>query len=143
MHEFIPYQVQLLSYLDSGCIRRSMDVPMAQKKSEQIFFAQPKVHQNKFANLNKTVPTDPLKMIPFFKQCQATHKATGILEKIANDKQPKERKTAQLPVTHSYESSYHQHCSCKYHNYHQSNRCNRKDQQSNYCHGDNQHHDHS
>jgi hypothetical protein len=43
-----------------------MDVPMAQEKSEQIFFLQPKAHKNKFANLNKTVPTDPLKMIAFF-----------------------------------------------------------------------------
>jgi hypothetical protein len=41
-----------------------MDIPTAQKKSEKIFFAQPKAHQNKFANLNKTVPTDPLKMMP-------------------------------------------------------------------------------
>ncbi len=30
-----------------------------------------------------TVPTDPLKMIAFFKQCQATNKAAGVLEKIA------------------------------------------------------------
>jgi hypothetical protein len=59
---------------------------MAQEKIEQIFFAQPKVHQNKFVNLNKTVPTDPLKMIAFFEQCQATNKAAGILEKIAKDK---------------------------------------------------------
>ncbi len=50
------------------------------------------MHQNKFANLNKMVPTDLLKMITFFEQCQATDKATGILEKIAKDKQPKERK---------------------------------------------------
>ncbi len=98
-----------------------MDVPTAQEKSEQIFFVQPKVHQNKFADLNKTVPTDPLKMIVFFKQCQATNKVAGILEKIAKDKQLKERKTAQLPVARSRESSYRQHCSHKYHNYHQSN----------------------
>jgi hypothetical protein len=95
-----------------------MDVPTAQEKSEQIFFMQPKVHKNKFANLNKTVPTDPLKMIAFFEQCQATGKAAGVLEKIAKDKQPKERKTAQLPVARSRELSYHQHCSRKYHNYH-------------------------
>jgi hypothetical protein len=63
-------------------------------KSEKIFFAWPKVHQNKFANLNKTVPTDPLKMIAFFEQCQATDKAAGVLAKITKDKQPKERKTA-------------------------------------------------
>jgi hypothetical protein len=104
-----------------------MDVPTAQEKSEQIFFAQPKTHQNKFANLNKMVPTDPLKMITFFKQCQATDKAAGILEKIAKYKQPKERKTAQLPVTRSHESSYHQHCSRKYHDYHRSDQRDRND----------------
>jgi hypothetical protein len=68
-----------------------MDVPTAQEKSEQIFFAQPKAHQNKFANLNKMVPTNRLRMIAFFEQCQATGKAAGILEKITKDKkQPKE-----------------------------------------------------
>jgi hypothetical protein len=63
-----------------------MDVPTAQEKSEQVFFAQPKAHQNKFANLNKMVPTDPLKIIAFFEQCQATNKAAGVLKKIAKDK---------------------------------------------------------
>jgi hypothetical protein len=96
-----------------------MDVPTAQEKSNQIFFAQPKAHQIKFANLNKMVPTDPLRMIVFFEQCQVTDKATGVLEKIAKDKkQPKKRKTAHLPAAHSRESSYHQHCSHKYCNDH-------------------------
>jgi hypothetical protein len=91
-----------------------MDVSTAQEKSEQVFFAQPKAHKNKSANLNKMVPTNLLKMIAFFKQCQATDKAAGILKKIAKDKQPKERKTAQLFVARSRKSSHHQHCSCKY-----------------------------
>ena len=107
MHKFMRRQVQLLSYLEGGFLCQTMDVPTAQEKSEQIFFAQPMAHKNKFADLNKRVPTDPLKMIPFFEQCQATNKAAGILEKIAKDKQPKERKTAQLPVAHSRESSNH------------------------------------
>jgi hypothetical protein len=66
-----------------------MEVRTAQEKSEQIFFAQPKAHQNKFTN--KTVPTNLLKMIAFFEQCQATNKAAGILKKIAkkDKKQPK------------------------------------------------------
>jgi hypothetical protein len=98
-----------------------MEVPTMQEKSEQIFFAQPKAHQNKFADLNKTLPTNLLKMIAFFEQCQAINKVAGILEKIAKDKkQPKEKKTAQLPVTCSHESSYWQHPSCKYPAYHQS-----------------------
>jgi hypothetical protein len=118
MHKFMRHQVQLLSYLEGGYLHQKMEVPTAQEKSEQIFFAQPKAHQNKFANLNKTVLTDLLKMIAFFEQCQATNKAAGVLEKIAKDKQPKERKTAQPPVARSRESSYHQHCSHKYCNYH-------------------------
>jgi hypothetical protein len=56
-----------------------MDVPRAQEKSEQIFFAQPKAHQNKFADLNKMVPSDPLRMIAFFEQCQATDKDDCLL----------------------------------------------------------------
>ncbi len=87
---------------------------MAQEKSEQIFFAQPKAHPNKFATLNKMVPTNPLMMIAFFEQCQASDKAVCVLEKIAKDsKQPKERKTAYLPTARSRESSYHHHRSHK------------------------------
>jgi hypothetical protein len=93
MHEFMWRRVQLLSYFEGGYLCQTMDIPTAQEKSEQIFFAQPKAHQNKFADLNKTVPTDLLKMIVFFEQCQATDKVAGVLEKIAKDKQPKERKT--------------------------------------------------
>jgi hypothetical protein len=54
-----------------------MEVPMAQEKSEQIFFTQPKVHQFKFADLNKMVPIDQLKLTAFFEQCQATNKAAA------------------------------------------------------------------
>jgi hypothetical protein len=94
---------------------------MAQEKSEQIFFAQPKVHQFKFADTMKTVPTHPLKLITFFEQCQAANKAAGILEKIAKDiKQLKEKKTAHLPAPRSHESSYQQHRHHKYCDYHQS-----------------------
>jgi hypothetical protein len=126
MHEFTRRQVQLLSYLEGGYLCRMIDVPMAQENSEQIFFVQPQAHQNKFANLNKMVPIDPLKMIAFFEQCQVTNKAADIFEKIAKDKQQKERKTAQLPVACSSESSHRQHPSCKYCDYHQSDQhsCN-------------------
>jgi hypothetical protein len=126
MHEFMRRQVQLLSYLESDYLRQMMDVPTMQEKSEQIFFVQPKAHQNKFANLNKTVPADPLRMIAFFKQCQATDKAAGILKKIAKDKkQPKEKSTAHVPTPRSRESSYKLHRCHKYCNYHRSNRPDR------------------
>jgi hypothetical protein len=77
------------------------------------------MHQFKFADLNKTVPTDPLKLIAFFEQCQATNKAAGVLEKIAKDeKQPKEMKMDHVPTGHSPELSYQQHCCHKYPDYH-------------------------
>jgi hypothetical protein len=66
MHQFMRRQVQLLSYLEGGYLRQTLDVPTAQGKSEQIFFAQPKAHQNKFANLNKMVSADLLRTIIFF-----------------------------------------------------------------------------
>jgi hypothetical protein len=103
MHEFMWHWVQLLSYLKSDSLRQTMDIPTAQEKSEQIFFVQPKVHQNKFAHLNKTVPADPLRMIAFFQQCQATNKAACVLKKIAKDKkQPKEKSTAHVPTACSH-----------------------------------------
>ncbi len=107
-----------------------------QEKSEQIFFAQSKEHQFKLANMIKMVPTDPLKLIAFIEQCQATNKAVGVLEKIAKDKkQPKEMKIAHLPFARTcHESSYQQHCCHKYCDYHQSNRRNREDCRPDYCH---------
>ncbi len=141
MHEYTRRWVKLLSYLEGDYLCQTMDVPTAQEKSEQIFSAQPKAHQNKFADLNKTVPTNPLRMTAFFEQCQATNKVTGILKKIAKDKkQLKERKTAYLPATCSRESSYRHHHSHKYRNYHWSDQRNHNDCQPDHHHQDDWHH---
>jgi hypothetical protein len=81
------------------------------------------------------VPSNPLRMIAFFEQCQATDKAAGILDYIAKDKkQPREKKTAHVPTVHSHESSYHQHCSHNYRNYHQSNQRNCNNHKPDYHH---------
>ncbi len=110
---------------------------MVQEKSEQIFFAQPKMHQFKFADLNKMVPADPIKLIAFFEQCQATDKVAGVLEKIAKDKkQLKEKKMAHRSAARSRESSYRQHRCHKYCDYHWSNRRNHDDCQPNHRHQD-------
>jgi hypothetical protein len=53
-------------------------------------------------------------MIAFFEQCQATDMAAGVLEKIAKDKQPKEKKMVHVPTARSHESGYRQHCIRKY-----------------------------
>jgi hypothetical protein len=114
-----------------------MEVPTLQEKSEQIFFVQPKARQNKVADLNKTVSKDPIKLIAFFKQCQATDKSSGILKKIAKDKkQLKGKKTAHLPATRSHELSYHQHCNHKYLDSHQSNRRDCNNPRPDYDHQD-------
>ncbi len=127
MHEFMRHQVQLFRYLHGGYICQTMELLTAQEKSKQIFFAQPKAHQYKFAETNKTVPMDPLQLIAFFEQCQTANKAAGILDKIKEKKQPREKNAAYLPVAHSCDSSYRQR-RCKNRNYHQSNQCNRNKQ---------------
>jgi hypothetical protein len=115
---------------------------MVQEKSEHIFFPQCKAHQFKFANLNKMVPTDPLKLIAFFEQCQVTDKAAGVLEKITKDKkQPREKKMAHLPAVRSHKSSYQQHCCHKYCIYLQRNQHDCVNRQPDYHHQDYQHHD--
>jgi hypothetical protein len=127
-----------LSVVGLGVLNQLLPTPTAQEKSAQIFFAQPKAHQFKFTDLNKTVPTDLLKLIAFFKQCQATDKAAGVLKKITEDKkQPKEKKMAHLPAAHSHELSYQQHCCHKYPNYHRSNQSNRNNCRLDYHHQDN------
>ena len=74
------------------------------------------------------MPTDLLKLVAFFEQCQATNEVAGILEKIAKDKkQPKEKKMAHLLVVRSSESSYPQNY-CHQCNYCQSDQCNCDDQ---------------
>jgi hypothetical protein len=144
MHEFMRCRVQLLSYLEGNYLRQTMDVPTAQEKSEQIFFAQPKAkaHQNKFVNLNKMVPANLLRMIAFFEQCQATNKVTGVLEMIAKDKkQPKEKSTAHVPTARSHESSYKQHRRHKYCDYHRSNWHDWDNFRPDYRHQDDQRHE--
>jgi hypothetical protein len=97
------------------------------REEQRNFFAQPKAHQYKFAEMIKTVPMESLWLITFFKQCQAANKAAGILQKIKEKKQPKKKMTAHLPIASSHELSYQQHC-CKNRNYHLNNQCNHHNQ---------------
>ncbi len=48
IHEFMQQWTQLFSYLDNGYLHWTMELPTAQEKSKQIFFALLKGHQYKF-----------------------------------------------------------------------------------------------
>jgi hypothetical protein len=97
-----------------------MELPTAQEESTQIFLEQQKAHQFKLAETNKTLPMDPLWLVAFFEQCQTANKVTGILNKLKEKKQPREKKTADLNVACSRDSNHRHHC-CKNCDYHQSN----------------------
>jgi hypothetical protein len=60
MHEFMQCRVQLFSYLNSGYLYQTLELPTAQEKSKKIFLAQPKAHQFKVAETKKMMPMDPL-----------------------------------------------------------------------------------
>ncbi len=60
---------------------------------------------------------DPLWLVAFFEQCQTANKAVGVLNKLKEKEQPKEKNTVHLPVARSCDSNHWHHC-CKNLNYH-------------------------
>jgi hypothetical protein len=119
MHEFMQHCVQLLSYLNGGYLCQMMDCPQCKRRAHN-FLAQPKAHQYKFAESNKMVPMDPLHLVAFFEQCQIADKSAGVLDKLKEKKQLKEKKITHLPIACSHDLNYRHH-RCKNRNYHQSN----------------------
>ncbi len=65
---------------------------VAQKKSGQIFFAQPKAHQFKFAETNKTVPTDLLKLIAFLSSVKRPTKRLVFLRRSPRTRSSQKRR---------------------------------------------------
>jgi hypothetical protein len=92
MHEFMWRQVQLVSYLKNGYIHLTIELPMAEEKGEQIFFAQPKANQFKFAETNKMVTTDLHRLIAFFKQCQAANILLAFLRRLTRTRSSQKRR---------------------------------------------------
>jgi hypothetical protein len=92
MHEFMRHQVPLISYLDVGYLCQTMEIPLECKKSEQIFFMQPKVHQFKFADSNKVVPTDPLKLIASFEQFKRPTEWLAFLRRLPRTKSSQKKR---------------------------------------------------
>ncbi len=59
IHEFMQCQIQLFSYLNNGYLHQTLELPIAQEKSEQIFLAQLKAHQYKFREKQDCSATFP------------------------------------------------------------------------------------
>jgi hypothetical protein len=74
---------------------------MAQEKSKQIFFVQPKAHQFKFAESNKMMPTDLLWLITFFEQCQAANKVPAFLRRSPRTRSSQKSKIWLIFLTHA------------------------------------------
>ncbi len=115
---------------------------MVQEKAEQIFLVQPKAHQYKFVETNKTVPMDPLWLVALFEHCQTANKVLSVLDKLKERIQPKEKEAAHLPVACSCGLNHWHHCR-KNHDYHQSDQCNHDKHQHDSCYRDDQHNNYS
>ncbi|MGA0787720.1 MAG: hypothetical protein ACO3QH_09570, partial [Ilumatobacteraceae bacterium] len=85
----------LEDYLTEGLLRRTLALPTDREKAEQIFFAQPKEHQRKYAGIEAKVDLDMSKLQAFFDQCYSTDKANGTLDKIKRDKEAGQERAAQ------------------------------------------------
>jgi hypothetical protein len=73
---------------------------MAQEKSEQIFFVQPKAHQNKFADLNKTVPADPLRMIAFLSSVKQPTRRLAFLRRLPGTRSSQRKRVRLMLLPH-------------------------------------------
>ncbi len=132
MHEFMQRQVQLLSYLDSGYIYQTIELPTAQEKSEQIFFTQPVCRE-----MNKMVTTYLLWLITFFLgSVRLLIKWSASLTRSRRKNNRKRRRWLIFRLLAASESSYWQH-HCKNYNYQGSVRHYWDDQQHDSCHQDN------
>jgi hypothetical protein len=71
LHELMQRWMQLFSYLDNSYLHRTMELPAAQEKSKQIFFAQLKAHQYMFRDEHDCFATFTA---PKVKKNKRTHK---------------------------------------------------------------------
>ena len=56
--EFTNRRDQLMDYINSGCLRYTLSLPIDEEKAEQIFLAQPVKHQYKYAEHHQKVTVD-------------------------------------------------------------------------------------
>jgi hypothetical protein len=73
---------QLLLYvMQNNLLRRMLNIPTAQELVEQLFLAQPKAHQAKYAKISEDVEHDIDMLCTFFKGCHVEDIADGTFQK--------------------------------------------------------------
>ena len=93
--EFLNRRVQILNYVKNGYLRHRMDLPVESELCEQVFLAQPKAHQVKYAEKHRVVETDMLKLQEFFEGCHDADVRSGEYARIMESKKkPKEGSSA-------------------------------------------------
>jgi len=71
---------QLLLYVrHNNLLHSTLNIPTAQELVEQLFLAQPKTHQAKYAKISKDVEQDADKLCTFFEGCHVEDVADGML----------------------------------------------------------------
>ena len=69
-----------------------MEWPTKMEKIKQIFFSMPRKHQQKYAEMHKTLPDDHVALVCFFDQCQNADRANGVLDQLQKEKTEKATK---------------------------------------------------
>ena len=108
MHDYMQRQVQLVGYLEKGLLRATMELPTKTEKIEQIFFSMPRKHQQKYAEMHKTLPDDHVALVCFFEQCQNADRANGVLDQLQKEKTKKAAKKdgSKKPHEHGYKTTH-------------------------------------
>ena len=59
-----------------------LNIPTPQELVEQLFLAQPKAHQAKYAKISEDVEQDADKLCTFFEGCHVEDVANGMFQKL-------------------------------------------------------------
>ena len=89
-----------------------MELPIMQESAEQIFLGQPKMHQMKYAETHKTVPSDIVPLVAFFQQCHNTNRVSGVLDKLKKGKKKVDKYTDRKKVPTKRDQGCKKHAYC-------------------------------
>ena len=85
--EFLFRRQEVVGYVTKGWLRHTLDLPNQHDVAEALFDAQPKAHNDKYAETHEDVETDISKLQNFFEHKHEQDVQNGTYKRLVQDKQ--------------------------------------------------------
>ena len=84
--EFLNYHIPIFNYVKKGYLQCCLEILSNTELCTQVFLAQQKAHQCKYAEKHRFVETGILKLQEFFEGCHNTNACSGKYKRVVEDK---------------------------------------------------------